>query len=117
MHIADNVYKNMRHKISVSLFDPDMRFAKDSYSDMRKEAVVRKLLEDEDFIDNMHFAVDKILLTHRNTKLFLIMMTGPFLVAMKLVWWALKGFLLYFVFNKVGKTNGKTIDKPAQQKH
>ena len=56
----------------------------------------------------MHYAVDKILLTHRNTKLFLLMMTGPFLVAMKLVWWALKAFLLYFVFNKVGKAKGIT---------
>ena len=117
MHINDNVYKNMQRHISIALFDPELRFGKDVYSEQKFEAVVNKLLKDKQFVENMHFAVDKILMTHRNTKLFLLMMTGPFLIAMKLVWWAFKAFLIYFVFNKVGKTkNGNTITNENEGK-
>ena len=104
MHINDNVYKNMHKYMSASLFDPELRFGKDIYSADKKEAIVRNFTDKPFFNENLHKAVDKILLAHRNTKLFLVMMTGPFLVGMKLAWWALKAFLLYFVFSNV--TNG-----------
>ena len=42
MHINDNVYKNMQYRLSISLFDPELRFGKDSYSVQKKEAIVRK---------------------------------------------------------------------------
>jgi hypothetical protein len=43
-------------------------------------------------------AIDKILLTHRNTKLFLLMMTGPFLIGLKFLSWSIKGFVLLVVW-------------------
>ena len=110
MHINDNVYKNMRRYLSASLFDPELRYGKDIYSAEKKEAVVRSAIDKPQFRENMHKAIDKILLAHRNTKLFLLMMTGPFLVGMKLAWWAVKAFLLYFVFSNV--QNG--ISRPGR---
>lgn len=105
MHINDNVYKNLQSYISASLFDPELRFGKDTYSAEKKEVVVRNLMDDPHMLTKIHSSVDKILLAHRNTKLFLLMMTGPFLISLKLIWWAFKAFLLYFVFNKVQPTN------------
>ena len=43
-------------------------------------------------------AIDKILLQHRNTKLFLVMMTGPFLIGLKLVSWTTKAIVLLFLY-------------------
>ena len=101
MNINDNVYKNMHKYMSASLFDPELRFGKDIYSLEKKEAIVRNFMDEPQFRENIQKSVDKILLAHRNTKLFLLMMTGPFLVGMKLAWWAVKAFLLYFVFSNV----------------
>ena len=50
MHINDNVYKNLQHNISIALFDPELKFGKDTYSTKKKEVIVRKLLEDKDFV-------------------------------------------------------------------
>jgi hypothetical protein len=59
-------------------------------------------------------AIDKILIAHRNTKLCLLMMTGPFLVGMKLLSWSLKAFVLLFLY-KAGLKGGDT-DKKAVAK-
>lgn len=54
-------------------------------------------------VDNdnwLNRAVDKILLTHRNTKLFLIMMTGPFLVMLKVIQYIIKFAVVMWLYKK-----------------
>lgn len=38
------------------------------------------------------------MIAHRNTKLFLVMMSGPFLVAMLIIKYSLKLLILYILF-------------------
>jgi hypothetical protein len=45
-------------------------------------------------------AVDKILLSHRNTKIFLFMMTGPFLVVFQLVKYSIKYGIPYYLYRR-----------------
>jgi hypothetical protein len=70
----------------VSFFDPDNRFLKkEEFTQEEKTEIIDKIIDvvnDEKWLNR---AIDKILLTHRNTKLFLIMMTGPFLIGFKFV--------------------------------
>jgi hypothetical protein len=49
----------------------------------------------------VHRSLDKILITQRNTKMFLISMTGPFFLFIKVVEYVLKyGILLWMWYKK-----------------
>ena len=78
-HINDNVYKNI-DKFSVLLFDEANKLSKKELSQSEKQRVVDQLIEENDIKEQLDSGVDRILLLHRNTKLFLFMMTGPFLI-------------------------------------
>mmetsp|Transcript_8543 Transcript_8543/g.8063 ORF Transcript_8543/g.8063 Transcript_8543/m.8063 type:complete len:100 (-) Transcript_8543:32-331(-) len=45
-------------------------------------------------------SIDKILLSHRNSKIFLILMSGPFLVGFYIFKYALKILIFYFLLKK-----------------
>lgn len=79
MHINDNVFRNLE-KFSARSFDSDQKFSTAPLTGEQKLAAVKDLVDDGDFKKQLDGSVDKILLLHRNTKIFLFMMTGPFLV-------------------------------------
>jgi predicted membrane protein len=62
-------------------------------------------------------AIDKILIAHRNTKLFFIMMSGPFFVISYLFKYVVKGAIFYYLYLKAkaakngepAKTNNEAI--------
>jgi len=86
MNINDNVYHNFEKSISVSFFDEDNKiFKKEEFSKNQKEVIVEKIVKKMEDDNWLMKTIDKILLCHRNTKLFLIMMTGPFLIGLKTV--------------------------------
>jgi len=84
----------------VLLFDEDKKFKKSALTDEEKTAVVDQLIEENDIKEQLDSGVDRILLYHRNTKLFLFMMTGPFLVILQTVKYILKYGTLYYLYRR-----------------
>lgn len=72
-------------------------------------------LNQEELSKKLHRSVDKILLAHRNSKIFLILMSGPFLIALYIVKYALKIFIIYYLLKPKHK-NQKTEDKGVEEK-
>jgi hypothetical protein len=62
--------------------------------------VVDELLEDDDIKEQLDSGVDRILVMHRNTKLFLFMMTGPFLVIFQTIKYIIKYGTLYYLYRR-----------------
>lgn len=89
MMVNDNVFKNLQWgSISVSSFDPQAIVSKDEFTTDEKAKLVEGLLTGESQSNveplsvegRLDRARDKILILHRNTKILLFMLTGPFLV-------------------------------------
>ena len=51
----------------------------------------------------LELSIDKIMIAHRNTKLFLFLMSGPFLIMFTLVKYIFKILILYFLYKKKQK--------------
>ena len=98
--VNDNVYKNI-DKFSVLLFDDTNKRHKAAFTEEEKELVVSKLVEEPMAIkEHLDSGVDRILLLHRNTKIFLFMMTGPFLIILQTVKYILKYGTIYYFYLK-----------------
>ena len=101
--INDNVYKNIRGT-DLRLYDRNYRFAKKETDEKKLEAKIDSLVKDPKLFTKQLFdATDKILGAHRNTRLALIMMTGPFLIAAKTVWYIIKLAVLYIIYKGSAK--------------
>ena len=72
MQINDNVLKNI-NRFSVLLFDEQARYSKQTISIKEREQIMDKLIKEKNLKELLDRSVDKILLTHRNTKIFLFM--------------------------------------------
>jgi hypothetical protein len=59
-----------------------------------------KLVEDEAIKSHLTQAIDRILLLHRNTKIFLFIMTGPFLIILQTVKYIIKYGTLYYLYRR-----------------
>ena len=116
MHLNDNLYKNI-DRFSVNLYDG--RFEKAEISIDEKTAFVEEYVKVDNEKDQekvLHKALDKILIAHRNTKLFLFMMTGPFFLLAKTVQYIIKGIVFYWFYKKaktVAPGNG-VEEKPKE---
>lgn len=103
MHVNDNVYKNIE-KFSVRTFDEAQKFSKGALSFSEKQIIVKDLVDDADAKEQLNEAVDRILIAHRNTKLFLFLMSGPFFLGLSAIKYAIKIGLFYFFFKKSAKS-------------
>ena len=54
-------------------------------------------------------SIDKILIAHRNAKMFVVMLSGPFLVFLFALKYMIKGLVLYYIYkhSKKGAVNDK----------
>jgi len=57
-------------------------------------------------------AIDRIMLTHRNTKLFLFFMSGPCLLLLMTIKYSIKFILIYFLYKK--KKNKGEIEEDKE---
>ena len=98
-HINDNVYKNLK-TFSPLLFDETQTYSKAQFDIAEKNRIVEKLIakESNKQVEYLHYAVDRILLAHRNLKLVLFCTTGPFLVALQTFKYILKFLVLYALY-------------------
>uniref|UniRef100_A0A7S3FU63 Uncharacterized protein n=1 Tax=Strombidium rassoulzadegani TaxID=1082188 RepID=A0A7S3FU63_9SPIT len=105
-HINDNVFQNIDWKFSgITKYSTDnshSKFDKDPMELVEKDKiageVVEKSVEDQRKIMNM--SVEKILVAHRNTRLFLFMMSGPFFLLFTGFKSALKLTVLAYIYKK-----------------
>lgn len=99
----DNVHQNLISVASPQSYNDKKRFPK-------KEMSTHELYE---FIDDelsklnekelkykLYRAVDKILLAHKNSKIFLLLMSGPVLITLYIIKYALKLLVIYYLFKK-----------------
>lgn len=115
--VNDNVLRNI-DQFSVASYDSDQKRYKDALSTEQRDAVVSKLLESEDASKQLDKAVDKILKAHRNTKILLFMLTGPFLVFFQLFKYSLKyGIPYYFYKRHQWKKQAAELQQAAEQAH
>ena len=108
--VNDNVYKNI-DKFSVMLFDESSRYSKQELSQKEKTAMVDALVQEsaiKEQVDDLHKAVDRVLITHRNSKLFLVLMSGPFCMLLMGLKYSCKLALLYLFYKKT---------KPSREAH
>ncbi len=99
LHINDNVYKNLSN-FSVKLFDSDLKLHKRQFTNQEQVQIVEDLINDHDLKKQLMDAVDRILIAHRNTKLFLFLMSGPFFLFFSLIKYSLKITIMYFLYKK-----------------
>jgi hypothetical protein len=101
LQINDNVYKNLQYRFSVASFDQKSLVHKDALTLEEKSLVVESLLAENDksgVAVELDRAVDKILISHRNTKILLFMLTGPFLVLFQTIKQIIKYGTLYYFY-------------------
>ena len=65
--------------------------------------VERFLLDNLNDKEQLSKSLDRILIAHRNTKLFLFMMSGPFFVIFSLLKYFIK-FMVFYMIYKKGKS-------------
>ncbi|CDW75442.1 UNKNOWN [Stylonychia lemnae] len=87
MNVNDNVFKNIA-SISVRSYDAKMKFTKKQFSEQDKFEEAEEILNDYPTKKKLDTAlsrsIDKIMIANRNTKLFFILMSGPFFAGMML---------------------------------
>ena len=59
----------------------------------------------------LHNSLDKILVAHRNTRLFLFMLTGPFFVVFTTVKYIIKGGVFFYLYKKGKDAKEKEKEK------
>ena len=123
-NINDNVHQNL-DSISPLKYDQNKKFHKKVLSqeemyELIDDSVTK--LSHTELSKKLQRSVDKILLSHRNSKIFLILMSGPFLAGFYVFKYALKILVFYFLLKKKKpaddqeKTEGVEEVKEASEK-
>lgn len=88
------------------------RTTKEGFSIEEKEDISNNLVKNtfDQQTKILHNSLDKILLTHRNTRLFLFMLTGPFFAVFTFVKYVVKGSV-FFILYKKGIAEKERLDK------
>lgn len=121
-NVNDNFHQNL-YSLSPLKYDQEKRFHKKALTQKELlEIIDEKILElpEEEFQTRIHRSLDKILLSHRNSQIFLILMSGPFLIGFYVFKYALKILVFYFLLRKKKKPDdkgkkGKEIKKEDNQ--
>jgi len=82
------------------LFDQGLKHHKEEFTAKEKDIIVDKLVSENSLKEQLDYAVDRILLAHRNTRLFLFMMTGPCLLILMCIKYTIKGILVMHFWRK-----------------
>ena len=104
-NLNDNVFRNLSHfKISPRTYDPTFKYTKKTLSDTQVEKEVNEFLKENPSGEKrdkaLHRSLEKIMIAHRNTKLFFVLMSGPFLCFMLLAKWSFKLLILYILYKQ-----------------
>eukprot|EP00347_Sterkiella_histriomuscorum_P021408 403334078 len=113
-HLNDNVFQNIDKVFSLKSYDEDMKFHKHEMKQQKKEEIAQELIiESKDNIEEQNKdifkSIDKILITHRNTKFFLFVMSWQFFLAYFLFKKFFQGLFLYYIYKKSKNASEKLI--------
>ena len=115
-HLNDNVFQNI-DRISVKLYDKDSKFHKSALPQAKKIELAQDILEEHKDFESQNKVIlrslDKILIAHRNSKLFLFMMSGPFFILMTIFKYLGKGLFYYYLYKKMKTTLVKPGESPS----
>lgn len=111
-NLNDNVFRNLSHfHISPRTYDPTFKYTKKSLSDTQVEKEVDEFLKENPSGEKrdkaLHRSLEKIMIAHRNTKLFFVIMSGPFLALMLFFKYSLKILILYILYKKKAASTAK----------
>jgi len=104
-HLNDNVFMNI-DKFSLRLFDQDRKYRKTELRENERAIVVGQLVDENtvaEQISDLYTAIDRILILHRNTKLFFFLMSGPFCLILLAIKWSFKAAILHSIYKKAKK--------------
>ncbi|CAI2369872.1 unnamed protein product [Moneuplotes crassus] len=117
-NINDNVHQNL-NSISPLKYDEEKKFHKKL---MTREELYEKIddsvttLSHDELSLKIKRSLDKILLSHRNSAIFLILMSGPFLIGFYAFKYALKILLFYVILKKKPKANKDSKEEGVEKK-
>ena len=112
-NINDNVHQNL-DSLSPLKYDPSKKFYKNELTQKELyESIDESIssLSHAELSKKIHRSVDKILLSHRNSAIFVILMSGPFLMTFLLFKYTLKILVFLFIFKKHKKPAVKNDEK------
>ena len=120
-NLNDNVFQNIDKKVmGVIVYKNQDRKStgKDPLEMEEKLEIADQLLEHNDVPHQrkiLNNAVDKILVTHRNTRIFLFMLTGPFFLYYMVLKYSIKFVLFMHLYkrNQEKKLAQEKLDKQA----
>jgi len=112
-NINDNVHQNL-DSLSPLKYDPSKKFHKNVLTQKELYESIDEntsSLSHAELSKKIHRSVDKILLSHRNSAIFLILMSGPFLIGFQLFKYTLKILVFLFILKKNKKPAKKKEEK------
>eukprot|EP00349_Pseudokeronopsis_sp_Brazil_P010099 CAMPEP_0202978984 /NCGR_PEP_ID=MMETSP1396-20130829/85260_1 /ASSEMBLY_ACC=CAM_ASM_000872 /TAXON_ID= /ORGANISM="Pseudokeronopsis sp., Strain Brazil" /LENGTH=180 /DNA_ID=CAMNT_0049718207 /DNA_START=403 /DNA_END=946 /DNA_ORIENTATION=- len=87
--------------------------AQTGHGEEKKEELAEKVIAEYADIESQNKvfdrAINKILIAHRNTKLFLFLMSGPFYIILTLIKYSIKALVFYYLY-RAGKGKGTNKD-------
>lgn len=111
-NINDNIHQNLFNVASPLKYDTDKKFHK-KIMDKKEmyEGIDEALskLNQEELKKKIHRSIDKILIAHKHSKIFLLLMSGPVLITIYIIKYAIKILIFYYLLK------GKKKSKPEEQ--
>lgn len=95
-----------------------LKTGKDPLEFEEKEEIASELLNNNDPEQQrkiLNNCIDKILVTHRNTRIFLFMLTGPFFLFFMVFKYTLKGILFMWIYRRNKRKAAELEQLKAQE--
>jgi hypothetical protein len=122
-NLNDNVFQNIDKRVmGVIQYKNTNRptAGKDPLEFEEKEEIASELLNNNDPEQQrkiLNNCIDKILVTHRNTRIFLFMLTGPFFLMYMALKLGIKVFVVVFMYSAKYSKKKPEVEKDDQKSH
>jgi hypothetical protein len=101
-NLNDNLHQNMYKVMSPLKYDTEKKFHKKVLDEKSYDLIDSKtaLMSEDSLVKKCNRSIDKILLAHRNSRILLMLISGPFLFALYVVKYSIKILILYILYKK-----------------
>lgn len=116
-NLNDNVHQNLFNVVSPLKYDTEKKFHK-KVMDRKEmyEGIDESIskLNHEEMTKKLHRSLDKILLAHKHSKIFLLLMSGPVLITIYVIKYAIKILIFYYLFKKKKPKTVEQVDVKSE---
>jgi len=101
--VFQNIDKKVMGVKNYNNENQDSKMKKDALDLDEKEEIAEELLKEntaDEQVKVLNNSIDKILITHRNSRIFLFMLTGPFFAFFMIFKYSIKAIILYHFYRK-----------------